>query len=408
MKRIKALTSFALIFVLVMQLFGCTVYIPKQGVMSSADEAEAIGLVTDNDQLTLAVGEFEWLESEIKTDYNYAVKWSTNNPDVATVDSNGRVDGIAPGIAIITAKAEKAVLQYEVTVKEAKAAPAVSTTNALLATENRATIDLNETTNAGSGLYKLAVNMETGCITVYTFNEENRYTIPVRAMICSMAEDTTIYEDDVFYLMDESLEDKAKQTDPWTEKVDGKYYRYSSSFSYGGETYRFTSCAYDKKAPSALNTADYNKLGTNFTKGDIRLSVDDAKWIYNNCTKDTQIKFVTGTSNQDRLGIPKPMRIAADCEIQTWDPTDNNKDNPFLKKGPVFKGMEDMEVKLDEVCDLKGDVEIYDTGNNLCDSNYQIHSKVSRDKLGEYKVTYTYTDSLGRTGRADRIVRVVK
>ena len=408
MKKLKIFTAVALMLVLMLQLFGCTVYIPAQESLSSADEAEAIGLVTDNDKVTISVGEFLWLESSIKTDYNYAVKWTSSNPDVVAVDSNGRVDGISPGVAIITAKAEKASLNYEVTVKETKDNTKISTTNAILATANKAIIDLNTTSNAGSGLYKIAVNTQTGCITAYTFNEDNRYAIPVRAMVCSMAEDVSIYERDVFYLVNESVDDKSEDDDPWTDKEGGKYYRYSTSFSYGEDTFRFTSCAYDQKSPSALNADDYNKLGTYYTKGDIRLSVDDAKWIYYNCTKDTQIKFVTGISNQDRLGVPKPVKIAKNCEIKNWDPTDNNKDNPFLKKGPVFKGVDVLEIKLGDVCDLKGGVEAYDTGMNLCEGRYQIYSKVSRDKLGEYRVTYTFTDDLGRTGSADRIVRVVK
>ena len=411
MKITKKLLALMLISFMIMQLFGCAVNIPLTEDISSADEAEAIGLSARNNRRTLEVGKYEWLEVDIKIDYNYALKWSSDNTDVATVDSNGRVDAIAPGKAIITAQAEKASVEYEVTVKEAKN-EAVNISNAIVG--DKVTVDQNRT-NPDKNLYAITINVDTGCLTVYTYNSQGTYNVGVRAMVCSIAEDSSVY--DIINRRDNSdqssfyhIDGKTGNSAGWNSDEKGTYYRYRTSFSQdGGESLSFTSCAYKKKSVSALITEEYNKLGTAYTDGDIRLSVNDAKWIFDNCPEGTQIGFVYDGNNQDRLGVPTPIRIADECDVRNWDPTDPDKKNPFLDKTPTFKGMEDIEVRLGDICDLKSDVQVYDTCMNLvADAKFTIESNVSKEKIGDYIVSYYYTDSLGRTGRADRTVHVVK
>ena len=56
----------------------------------------------------IKVGEHTQLRAEVKPDnaVNKNVKWESNRPDIATVDSNGRVTAVAKGKAIITATTE--------------------------------------------------------------------------------------------------------------------------------------------------------------------------------------------------------------------------------------------------------------------------------------------------------------
>lgn len=70
----------------------------------------------------IKIGEHTQLRAEVKPDnaVNKNVKWESNRPDIATVDSNGRVTAVAKGNAIISAVTEDKGLQAScmVTVKE--------------------------------------------------------------------------------------------------------------------------------------------------------------------------------------------------------------------------------------------------------------------------------------------------
>ena len=66
----------------------------------------ATGITLDQEELTLTVGDTETLVATVTpADTTDTVAWSSNKPAVATVDSNGMVTAVAPGEAIITAKA---------------------------------------------------------------------------------------------------------------------------------------------------------------------------------------------------------------------------------------------------------------------------------------------------------------
>lgn len=70
----------------------------------------------------IKVGEHTQLRAEVKPDnaVNKNVKWESNRPDIATVDSNGRVTAVTKGKAIISAVTEDKGLQAScmVTVEE--------------------------------------------------------------------------------------------------------------------------------------------------------------------------------------------------------------------------------------------------------------------------------------------------
>lgn len=70
----------------------------------------------------IKVGEHTQLRAEVKPDnaVNKNVKWESNRPEIATVDSNGRVTAVAKGKAIISAVTEDKDLQAScmVTVEE--------------------------------------------------------------------------------------------------------------------------------------------------------------------------------------------------------------------------------------------------------------------------------------------------
>jgi lipoprotein-anchoring transpeptidase ErfK/SrfK len=50
----------------------------------------------------------------------------------------------------------------------------------------------------------------------------------------------------------------------------------------------FHSVPYEKQDKSTLEWWEYDKLGETASLGCIRLTVEDAKWIYDNCAKGTR------------------------------------------------------------------------------------------------------------------------
>lgn len=82
--------------------------------------------------------------------------------------------------------------------------------------------------------------------------------------------------------------------------------------------------------PSSLEYEEYDKLGTKASLGCIRLTVEDAKWIYDNCIQGTQVEFYAD-ENPGPLGKPTTQKIAENETYRNWDPTDPDENNPWKK-----------------------------------------------------------------------------
>lgn len=90
----------------------------------------------------------------------------------------------------------------------------------------------------------------------------------------------------------------------------------------------FHSVPYEQKDKSTLEWWEYDKLGTKASLGCVRLTVEDAKWIYNNCVSGTKVEFYS-SSNPGPLGKPKAQKISEDNQVRNWDPTDPDGNNPW-------------------------------------------------------------------------------
>lgn len=126
------------------------------------------------------------------------------------------------------------------------------------------------------GVYYIKVNNEANTVTVYIKDDNGQYTIPVKAMICSTGEAT-----------------------PKNRKIviGGKRWKWQPLFGnvYGYYTTHidgnilFHSVPYvTNKDNSSLEYWEYDKLGTAASAGCVRLTVQDAKWIYDNCKNGTR------------------------------------------------------------------------------------------------------------------------
>ena len=163
--------------------------------------------------------------------------------------------------------------------------------------------------------YYLKVNRKENCITVYTLDENGEYTVPYKAMICS----TGLYNGTprgVFHLSTKYL---------WRELYGKVYGQYATRIT-GGVL--FHSVPYYKKSKNTLCTDKYNKLGQQASMGCVRLTVEDAKWIADNCPAGTTVE-IYDDDDPGPLGKPEAAHIDTDSPNKGWDPTDLDEENPW-------------------------------------------------------------------------------
>lgn len=163
--------------------------------------------------------------------------------------------------------------------------------------------------------YYIKINRQQNVITVYEKDENGEYTEPVRAILCS----TGLYNatpKGVFHLSNKYI---------WRELNGGVYGQYASRIT-GGVL--FHSVPYASKNKSTLYWDKYNKLGQQASMGCVRLTVEDAKWIYDNCPSGTAVE-VYDSDNPGPLGKPETIKLDKDNANRGWDPTDPDENNPW-------------------------------------------------------------------------------
>ena len=172
---------------------------------------------------------------------------------------------------------------------------------------------------ASNGLpYYIMVNRAQCTVTVYGLDANGYYTVPVKAMICSVGRqgaETPLGTWPLGWKSD------------WTYMVDGSYGQYSSCIVGG---ILFHSVCYYWNNPSTLMTEEYNGLGAPASLGCVRLQVADAKWIFDNCAQGTYVTIYDGTT-PGALGKPSRLvdSIPLDHPARGWDPTDPRAENPW-------------------------------------------------------------------------------
>lgn len=175
----------------------------------------------------------------------------------------------------------------------------------------------NGTADGGEAFpYYIKVNRKQNCITVFRMDADGAYTEPYRAMVCS----TGLYNATprgTYHLSTKYL---------WRELYGGVYGQYATRIT-GGVL--FHSVPYYRKSKSTLCTDKYNKLGQQASMGCIRLTVEDAKWIAENCPQGTTVEIYDG-ENPGPLGKPEAEKIDLDSPNKSWDPTDPDENNPWL------------------------------------------------------------------------------
>lgn len=167
--------------------------------------------------------------------------------------------------------------------------------------------------------YYIKVNKQTNTVTVYIKEDDGSLT-PLKAMVCSVGREGHPTPEGKGYHTSEYYD--------WRLMVDNTYGRYAVRFN---GSIMFHSVPYYEVKKDSLEWEDYNKLGSPASLGCIRLAVADAKWIFDNCRRGTEVEVYSGPASTDPLGTPKAIKIDEKSEYKDWDPTDLTPENPWLK-----------------------------------------------------------------------------
>lgn len=229
---------------------------------------------------------------------------------VTELYSTGEADSLDAGIGSIngTAAASVADAGFETT-----------TTTTAAATEKPVTTGKNTDTQGDTKPsdmpYLINVNRKQNLIIIYKNDGSGNFTQPVKAMVCSTG------------LTGETPKGTFKTSDKYTWRMldGGVYGQYATRIT--GHIL-FHSVPYAKKSKNSLKYVAYNKLGKAASAGCIRLSVIDAKWIYDNCPKGTTVK-IYDSSEAEPLEKPTPIKIDTSDKRRGWDPTDPDPKNPW-------------------------------------------------------------------------------
>ena len=162
--------------------------------------------------------------------------------------------------------------------------------------------------------FYLKINYTANVVTAYKKDKTGKYTVPVRAMVCSTG---TATPTSGVYKMSEKYR--------WHQLNGGVYGQYCSRIT--GHIL-FHSVPYAKNTPDSLKYVAYDKLGTKASAGCIRLTVADAMWVYNNCASGTYVEFYS-SSDPGPLGKPTAQKISSNEKCRNWDPTDPTTGNPW-------------------------------------------------------------------------------
>lgn len=139
--------------------------------------------------------------------------------------------------------------------------------------------------------FAITVDVENQIVSVYTRDEEGNYTIPVRQMLCSTGKTGTLSPKGDWVLNGR----KAR----WCYFP--KWGDYAQYWTRINASIAFHSPIYTSVSTSALKEASYKALGSRASHGCIRLTVRDAKWIYDNVGAGTVVSIVYGLPKDKEL-----------------------------------------------------------------------------------------------------------
>ena len=209
---------------------------------SSANSKQPTVIVTgETADISIGCNEIKIITpSEATAEELVKSKWSSSDNNIVTVDDGGRIDGLSEGTATITAQIGNTRHTYNITVAAQSQSIYDGYSTCYLANTDVLNENLNNIYEKNP--YFIKVNRSQNCVTVYTYDKNGEYTVPVRAMICSTGVNKATVLGDDFYIY-------YKQE--WNPLFNDVYGHYVSGF-YGD--YLFHSVPYEDASAQPMGT----------------------------------------------------------------------------------------------------------------------------------------------------------
>lgn len=161
-----------------------------------------------------------------------------------------------------------------------------------------------------TGAWRVEVNPGTPGKANSCFVVVYRGTTPVKAFVCSTARDGQSTPRGTFTILDKLR---------WHELIGPSWGQYCSHITSDILFHSVpNSRPYD---PHSLNASAYNQLGTPASAGCIRLTVEHAKWLYDNVPVGTTVYISNSVAKPQYVPIEQAQKIPLN---QNYDPTDPN------------------------------------------------------------------------------------
>ena len=173
-------------------------------------------------------------------------------------------------------------------------------------------VDPNKDKIKSNAKYYLKVSYTSNVVAIYTKDDSGEYNNLVKTMVCSTGTATPrggVYKLNYKYR--------------WLPLFGNVYGQYCTRIT---GNILFHSVPYLRNyEPDSLEYWEYDKLGTAASAGCVRLTVADAKWIYENCASGCLVEFCT------TLNVSKPSaaKISSNEACRNYDPTDPVANNPW-------------------------------------------------------------------------------
>lgn len=245
--------------------------------------------------------------------------------------------------------------------------------------------------------YQIGVDLTNQVTTIYGLDEGGAYTEVIKQMVCSTGT-------------------ASDPTPPGVYTLNGATARWCYFPKWGTHAQYWTridaynafhSVIYSEADPMMLKTGSYTGLGKPASHGCIRLMVEDAKWIYTNCGKGTEVHVYESELDEEltkSLKIPPldysvmlPQPTAAPTQPPQYDP-EGLPPMPFktLERGTESEAVYWLQCKLADMGYYRGTITGgYYSGTADAVKAFQRNNGLSVDgKAGKNTLTMVYADVL--------------
>ncbi len=163
--------------------------------------------------------------------------------------------------------------------------------------------------------YAMTVDVNNQVTSVYALDEKGEYTVPVRRMICSTG--TKANPSDVGDWVLNGRHAKWCVFPTWGNSYARYWTRINASIA-------FHSVIYTAVDLDAMKTSSYKMLGNRASHGCVRLTVEDAKWVYENIGAGTVVSIREDLPSdpelRDAVKLP-PLKKGTSIPVETPEPT---------------------------------------------------------------------------------------